>query len=82
MQTHNFADNNTLRVFAKTIHELLHSLKLKSEIAVRCIPDTLVNPDKFKPIVITKNKSFLISKDQSDYIPCGFSIGNGSVTVK
>ena len=25
---HNFADDNTLSVFAKTVHELVHSLKL------------------------------------------------------
>ena len=32
---HNFAINNNLSVFAKTIHELVHSLKLESKTAIK-----------------------------------------------
>ena len=36
---HNFEDDNTLSVFAKTIHELVHSLKLVPETAIKWFSD-------------------------------------------
>ena len=36
---HNFEEDNTLSVFAKTIHELVHSLKLVPETAIKWFCD-------------------------------------------
>ena len=54
----------------------MHSLKLESETAVKLLSENkmTVKPDKFKAILISKNKS--------DYVLSGFSIGNGSVTTE
>ena len=59
----------------EAIRELVHSLKLESETAVKLLSENkmTVKPDKFKAILIRKNKY--------DYVLSGFSIGNGSVTI-
>ena len=73
---HNFADSNTLSVFAKTTHELVHWLKWETKIAVIWFSENkmIFNPDKFKAIVVSKNKP--------DYIRSGFSVGDDSVTIE
>ena len=69
---HIFADDNTLNVFAK----IMHSLKLESETAIKWFSENkmIVNPDKFK--------ATLISKNRSDHILSGFSIGNYTVAIE
>ena len=54
----------------------MHSLKLEFETAVKWFSanKTIVNPEKFKAIVISKNKS--------DYIASVFSIGSDSVNIE
>ena len=72
---HNFADDNTLSYFAKTVKDLINVLKEESEVAINWFSRNkmIVNPDKFKSIVLTKNKS--------DDIPTGFSIGTDIVPI-
>ena len=55
---HNFTDGDTLNVFAKTIHELVHSLKLGSKTAIKWFSENkmIVNPDKFKAITYTQKQ--------------------------
>ena len=70
---HNFADDNTLSCFAITVKDLINVLKEESEVAMNWFSSNkmIVNPDKFKSIILTKNKS--------DDIPTGFSIGTDIV---
>ena len=58
------------------IHELVHSLKLESETANKWFSENkmVVNPHKFKAIIISNNKF--------DHILSGFSIGNDTVTIE
>ena len=72
---HNFADN-TLSCFTKTVKDLINVLKEVSEVAINWFSSnkTIVNPDKFKSIILTKNKS--------DDIPTGFSIGTDIVPIE
>ena len=53
---HNFADNNTISAVSQTISDLIHSLTVKSNLAVDWFHwnSMIVNPDKFKAIVLTK----------------------------
>ena len=55
---HNFADDNTLSSFAKTIGNLISVLELESEIAINWFKDNhmIVNPVKFQAIIIDKPK--------------------------
>ena len=73
---HNFADDNTLPCFAKTVKHLINVLKEESEVAINRFSSNkmIVNPDKFKSIILTKNKS--------DDIPTGFSIGTDIVPIE
>ena len=73
---HNFADDNTLSCFAKTVKDLINVLKEESEVAINWFSSNkmIVNPDKFKSIILTKNKS--------DDIPTGFSIGTDIVPIE
>ena len=73
---HNFADDNTLSCFAKTVKDLINVLKEESEVAINWFSSNkmIVNPDKFKSIILTKNKS--------DDIPTGFSIGTDIVSIE
>ena len=53
---HNFADDNTLSAFAKTIQELVSILEKESEVAIKWFRDNgmSVNPEKFHGIVINR----------------------------
>ena len=56
---HNFADDNTLSTFAKTISELIRVLESECKVAIDWFNDNkmIVNPDKFQAIIIDKTKS-------------------------
>ena len=73
---HNFADDNTLSSFAKTVKDLMNILKEKSEVAINWFSSNkmIVNPGKFKSVILIKNKS--------DDIPTGFSIGTDIVSIE
>ena len=51
---HNFADYNTLSSFAKSVTLLVEILMAESQNAIKWFSDNkmIVNPDKFKSIVI------------------------------
>ena len=55
---HNFAYNNTLSSFAKTIENIISILESESEIAINWFKDNhmIVNPDKFQAIIFDKHK--------------------------
>ena len=73
---HNFVDDNTLSCFAKTVKDLINVLKQESEVVINWFfsNEEIVNLDKFKSIILTKNKS--------DDIPTGFSIGTDIVSIE
>ena len=53
---HNFADDNTISAVSQTISDLIHLLAFKSNLAIDWFRwnSMIVNPDKFKAIVLTK----------------------------
>ena len=53
---HNFADDNTISAVSQTISDLTHLLAFKSNLAIDWFRwnSMIVNPDKFKAIVLTK----------------------------
>ena len=55
---HNFADDNTLSRFAKTVKDLINILKEESEFAINWFSsnEMIVNPDKFKSVILTKKQ--------------------------
>ena len=55
---HNFADDNTLSSFAKTIENLITILEPESEIAINWFKDNhmIVNPCKVQAIIFDKHK--------------------------
>ena len=55
---HNFADDDTLSTFAKTIKNLIRILESESEIAINLFKDNhmIVNPGKFQVIIFDKHK--------------------------
>ena len=55
---HNFADDNTLSSFAKTIENLISILESESEIAINWFKNNhmIVNPGKFQAIIFDKHK--------------------------
>ena len=55
---HNFADDNTLACFSKTIQELIGSLESECEVALNWFNENkmIVNPRKFQAIIIDKRK--------------------------
>ena len=55
---HNFADDNTLPSFAKTIENLISILESESEVAINWFKynHMIVNPRKFKAIIFEKHK--------------------------
>ena len=55
---HNFADDNTLACFSKTIQELIGSLEPECEVALNWFNENkmIVNPGKFQAIIIDKRK--------------------------
>ena len=73
---HNFADNNTLSCLVKTVKNLINVLKEESEVAINWFSNNkiIVNPNKIKSIILTKNKS--------DDIPTGFSIGTDIFSIE
>ena len=73
---HNFADDNTLFCFTKNSQNLINVLKEESEVAINwfSINKTIVNSDIFKSYISTKNKS--------DDMPTGFSIGTDIVSLE
>ena len=56
--TYNFADDNNLSSFAKTIENLISILESESEIAIYWFKDNhmIVNPGNFQAIIIDKHK--------------------------
>ena len=54
---HNFVDDNTISAVSETIPELVDSLTSKSNLAIDWFNSNsmIVNPDKFKAIVLTKS---------------------------
>ena len=55
---HNFADDNTISAVSETIPELVDLLTTKSNLAIDWFNTNsmIVNPDKFKAIVLTKSR--------------------------
>ena len=53
---HNFADDNTISAVSQTISDLIHLLTVKSNLAIDWFHwnSMIVNPNKFKAIVLTK----------------------------
>ena len=72
---HNFADNNTLPSFTKSVTLLVEILIVESQNAIKWFSENkmIVNLDKFKPIII--QKSYQTSK------PKQFLMGNDVVEV-
>ena len=56
---HNFADDNTLSAWANTISDLINKLESDSNIAIEWfkMKKMVVNPDKFKAIVLNKKQT-------------------------
>ena len=50
---HNFADDNTLSCFGKTVKDLINVLKEQSQVAINWFSsnEMIVDPDKFKSII-------------------------------
>ena len=73
---HNFADDNTLSCFAKTVRDLVNILKEESEVAINWFSSNkmIINPNKFKSIILSKNKS--------DDIATGFSISTEIASIE
>ena len=72
---HNFADDNTLACFSKTIQELIGSLEPECEVALNWFNENkmIVNPGKFQTIIIDKRK-----QDHTNEI---FKIGSKEIKV-
>ena len=72
---HNFADDNTLACFSKTIQELIGSLESECEVALNWFNENkmIVNPGKFQTIIIDKRK-----QDHTNEI---FKIGSKEIKV-
>ena len=62
--------------FTKTVKDLINVLKEESAVAMNWFSsnEMIVHPDKFKSIILTKNKS--------DNMPTRFSIGTDIVFIK
>ena len=71
---HNFADDDTLSSFAKSVTLLVEILMAESQNAIKWFSNNkiIVNPDKFKSIIIQKSnqkskpKQFLIRNDVAE----------------
>ena len=72
---HNFADDNTLACFSKTIQELIESLESECEVALNWFNENkmIVNPGKFQTIIIDKRK-----QDHTNEI---FKIGSKEIRI-
>ena len=58
---HNFADDNTVSAVAETISELVKSLEDKANVAIEWfhVNEMIVNPGKFKSILLSKSRENL-----------------------
>ena len=72
---HNFADDNTLACFSKTIQELIGSLESECEVALNWFNENkmIINPGKLQAIIIDKRKQ--------DHINEIFKIGSKEIKV-
>ena len=70
---HNFADDNTLYCFAKTVKDLINVLKEKSEVSI-----WFIDPDKSRSIILTQNKS----DDIRNWFPIGTDVAFIEKSVK
>ena len=61
VSVHNFADDNTLSSFARTVKNLVSILESESNCAINWFRDNsmIVNPDKFQAILLDKRNSDL-----------------------
>ena len=59
--THNFADDDTLSAWGETLSKLIGTLESESEIAIDWFTknEMIINPDKFQPVILGKEKSNL-----------------------
>ena len=59
--THNFADDDTLSAWGETLSKLIGTLESESEIAIDWFTknEMIINPDKFQPVILDKEKSNL-----------------------
>ena len=59
---YDFADDNTLSVFATTVLRLIKISEPESEVAIDWFKKNMmvVNPDKFKAIILEKRKIIMI----------------------
>ena len=59
--THNFADDDTLSDWGETLSKLIGTLESESEIAIDWFTknEMIINPDKFQPVILDKEKSNL-----------------------
>ena len=76
MSVHNFADDNILSSFARTVNNLVSILESESGCATNCFRDNsmIVNPDKFEVILLDKRNSDL-------YLNENTTIDEGNITV-
>ena len=58
---HNFADDNSLSAWGKTLSKLTGTLESESNIAIDWFTknEMIINPDKFQAIILDKKKSNL-----------------------
>ena len=63
---HNFSDDNTVSAVSETVPELINSLTLKSNLAINWFQtnSVIVNPDKFKAIILTKTNKTPLQYNQ------------------
>ena len=54
----NFADDNSLSAIAKSVAELKNALQSEAEVVINWFENnkTIVNPEKFQPIILDKQK--------------------------
>ena len=62
----NYADDNTISAWAKSIEELKSILESESEIAIKWFDDNemIVNPDKFQAVIINRHGRYPNNKHQ------------------
>ena len=55
---HNFADDNTITALSETVQDLINALQNKTERAIKWMENNnmIANPDKFKAIILTKDR--------------------------
>ena len=70
---HNYADDNTLTSFGKTLEDLIKKLEHECEVALTWFRNNkmMVNPNKFQAILLNKSKS--------THVKATINIGNGKI---